>query len=145
MSFTVKSKARFCVGRKGSKRLETVQVKEHAVEPGRVPRVARMLALAIRFDGLIRQGVVKDQADLARLGNVSRARVTQIMNLLGLAPAIQEEILFLPQIERGKEPIQEHELRQIATIVGWQIQTKLWYALLNKTSAANLSKGEAGM
>jgi len=38
------------------------------------------MALAIRFDGLIRDGKVKDQAELARLGHVSRARLTQIMN-----------------------------------------------------------------
>jgi predicted XRE-type DNA-binding protein len=85
-----------------------------------------MLALAIRFDGLIRQGVVKDQADLARLGGVSRARVSQIMNLLFLAPSIQEQILFLPRIERGKEPIQEHELRRIAGVSDWRKQMRLW-------------------
>src|SRR3712207_3152134 len=33
---------------------------------------------------------------VARLGHVTRARVTQIMNLLNLAPDIQEAILFLP-------------------------------------------------
>ena len=48
-----------------------------------------MLALAHRFDRLLQDGVVADQADLARLGHVSRARVTQIMNLLQLAPDIQ--------------------------------------------------------
>jgi hypothetical protein len=46
---------------------------------------------------LIQQGVVKDYADLARLGQVSRARITQIMNLLNLAPDIQEPILFSTQ------------------------------------------------
>jgi hypothetical protein len=67
--------------------------------------VALRMAPAIRFDGLLRQGVVADQADLARLGHVSRARVTQIMNLLQLAPDIQEQVLFLPRIQSGKEPI----------------------------------------
>jgi hypothetical protein len=37
-------------------------------EPGNVPRVSKMMALAIRFDGLIRRGDVRDYADLARLG-----------------------------------------------------------------------------
>ncbi len=45
---------------------------------------------------LIREGVVTDYAELARLGHVTRARVTQIMNLLHLAPDIQETLLFLP-------------------------------------------------
>ena len=39
---------------------------------GRVPRVARLLALAIRFEELVRDGVVKNYAELARLGYVSR-------------------------------------------------------------------------
>jgi hypothetical protein len=126
MSFTVTKKARFCVGRKGSKRLDKGDALQPPGELGRIPRVARMLALAIRFDGLIQEGVVKDQADLARLGDVSRARVTQVMNLLCLAPAIQEEILFLPRIERGREPIQEHELRRIAGMPDWRKQLRLW-------------------
>jgi hypothetical protein len=53
------------------------------------------MALAIHFEGLIRQGLVKDYADLARLGGVSRARITQVVNLLNLPPTEQEEILFL--------------------------------------------------
>lgn len=57
---------------------------------GRVPRIARLMALAIRFEQLISTGEVKDYAELARLGNVSRARITQIMNLRLLAPDIQE-------------------------------------------------------
>lgn len=54
----------------------------------RVPRVAKLMALAIRFEGLIRDGVVADNAELARLGHVTRARMTQIANLLNLAPDI---------------------------------------------------------
>jgi hypothetical protein len=95
-----------------------------------------MMALAIRFDGLIRDGVIADQAVIARLGYVSRARITQIMNLLHLAPDIQEEVLFLPRIERGKEPIQEHELRRIAAVPDWRKQRRLWKhrACSNRTS-----------
>jgi hypothetical protein len=107
---------------KGRKRLEKGAAPK--VEPGRVPRVARMMALAIRFDGLIRSGVVKDQADLARLGRVSRARVTQIMNLLNLAPDIQEAILFLPRIERGCEPFTERELKPVAAQEDWGRQLR---------------------
>ncbi len=68
-----------------------------AVAPGSIPRVTRLMALAIKFDGMIARGEVRDYADIARLGYVSRARVTQIMNLTNLAPDIQEEILFLPR------------------------------------------------
>ncbi len=67
----------------------------------RIPRISRYMALAIHFEDLIRQGIITDYADLARLGHVSRARVTQIMNLRLLAPELQEELLFL-------EPITKH-------------------------------------
>src|SRR6202049_490318 len=77
-----------------------------AVAPGRVPRVARLLALAHKLDGLLRQGTVANGAALARLGHVSRSRITQIMNLLYLAPDIQEFILFLPLTVRGRDPVQ---------------------------------------
>jgi len=55
--------------------------------------VARVLALAHHWRGLIESGVVKNQAELARLVGVSRARVTQVMGLLTLAPDVQEALL----------------------------------------------------
>ena len=61
-----------------------------------IPRIARLLALAIRLEGLLRDETIRDYAELARLGRVTRARMTQIMKLLDLAPDIQEQILFLP-------------------------------------------------
>ena len=72
------------------------------LEPGRVSRVARLTALAIRFQELLRSGQVASYAELAELGHVSRARVTQIMNLLLLAPDIQEQILFCPELCRAR-------------------------------------------
>jgi hypothetical protein len=53
----------------------------------------------------------KDYSDLARLGGVSRARITQIMNMRNLAPAIQEQLLFLPA---GDSPVHERFLRRMA-------------------------------
>ena len=87
------------------------------------------MALAIRMDQLIRDGVVADQAELARLGHVSRARLTQIMNLLNLAPNIQEEILFLPPCERGRDPVTERDLRPMAAEVDWGKQKGMWNSL----------------
>jgi hypothetical protein len=94
--------------------------------PGRVPRVARLMALAIQFDGLLRQRVVRDYAALARLGHVSRARISQIMNLLFLAPDIQEELLFLPPVERGRDPVHLRQLQHIAMVQKWPKQRRLW-------------------
>ena len=93
----IESKVHFGRGRRNKKQLRTVE-KPRPV-PGRVPRVAKLMALAIRFDKLIRDGVVADYAELARLGHVTRARMSQIMNLLNLAPDIREALLFLTRVE----------------------------------------------
>ncbi len=84
------------------------------------------MALAIRFDRLVREGAVRDYADLARLGHVTRARVTQIMNLLNLAPDIQEAILFLPQVEGERDGVSERQVRDVVGEVGWKEQRKVW-------------------
>ena len=69
---------------------------------GRVPRVAKLMALAIRCDQLVRSGAVPDATALARLAHVSQPRMTQILNLTLLAPDIQEALLNLPPVEQGK-------------------------------------------
>jgi hypothetical protein len=100
------------------------------VEPGRVPRVSRLMALAIRFAGLIREGVVADYAEIASLGGVTRARVTQVMNLLHLAPDIQEQILFLPRVETGRDPVILRDLQPMISPVDWRKQRKKWRDLV---------------
>src|SRR5207247_10368752 len=69
----------------------------------RVPRVSRLMALAIRFGDLMRSGEVTSYAELARLGRVTQARMTQVMSLLCLTPDIQEDILFLPSTCNGRD------------------------------------------
>jgi len=100
--------------------------------PGRIPRVSRLMALAIRFDELVRTGVVADYAELARLGQVSRARISQIMNLLQLAPDIQEAILFSPRVARGRS-IQLWQLQPIAAVSNWKKQRTMWARLCRTT------------
>jgi hypothetical protein len=95
--------------------------KEPAPPP--VPRLTRLLALAIKFEGLLADGVVRDYADLARLGCVTRARMTQIMRLLDLAPDIQEEILF------EQPAVPERDVRPVARLVGWEQQRQAWRTL----------------
>ncbi len=122
---TVTQKVHFRTGSQSRKELQGGPPRP-LVLPGRVPRVARLMALAIRFDGLIREGVVADYAEIARLGHVTRARLTQIVNLLNLAPDIQEAILLLPPVEKGRDPITERELRPIAAVPDWQKQRRMW-------------------
>jgi hypothetical protein len=85
------------------------------------------LALAHKFEVLLRQGVIADHASLACLGHVSTARISQIMNLVLLAPDIQEEILFLPVTERGRDPIHLRQLQGISVVQSWQKQRILWH------------------
>lgn len=98
-------------------------------EPGRIPRVSRLMALAMRFDQYVRDGVVTDQSELAELGQVTRARISQIMNLLNLAPDIQETLLFLPRTSRGRDPIILRDLLPIASVLVWRKQRRLWKQL----------------
>ncbi len=93
---------------------------------GRVARVARTLALAHRIDGMIGTGELKDMADAARTTSVTRARMTQVMGLLLLAPEIQEAILDLPPVTSGRDPVSERALRRIVAEPDWQRQRELW-------------------
>jgi hypothetical protein len=106
-----------------------------AVSPGRVPRISRLMALALRLEELVRTGVVADYAALARLGHVSRARISQIQNLLTLAPDIQEALLFLPRVKRGRDPIHLRQLQPVAAILDWNQQRRLWQALVGNPEA----------
>ena len=106
------------------------EVPEGSCEQGTVPRISRLMALAIRFDGLVQRGEVQDYADLARLGYVTRARITQIMNLLNLAPDIQEALLFLPRTLKGRDPIRERDIRPIARVPHWSRQRAMWAQLV---------------
>jgi hypothetical protein len=110
---------------------------------GNVPRISRLMALAIRFNRLIKAGEIRDQAEIARLGQVTRARVTQIMNLLLLAPDIQEEILFLPRTQHGRDPIREIMVRPIAAIPGWREQRQMWRRLVVPQMVTHASGSES--
>ena len=84
------------------------------------------MALAIHFDRLVRDGEIHDYAELAELGNVTRARVTQIMNLTNLAPEIQEELLFLPRVSEGRDPLILRQFQKIAARLSWREQNRDW-------------------
>ena len=99
------------------------------IPTGRIPRVSKLMALAIRFDELIREGKVQDMSELARLAHVTQPRMTQIMNLLHLAPEIQEELMFLPCVVSGRDPIHEKTVRPICAEQDWREQREMWQAL----------------
>jgi hypothetical protein len=122
--------------KKGRKELQLGADPRPAVPAGRVPRLARLMALAIRFEGLVRSGAVKDYAELARVGHVTRARVSQIMSLVNLDPAIQEDILISPLVLRGHDPLVLHDVLPIAMEPDWKSQRRLWAALQRRAAGA---------
>jgi site-specific DNA recombinase len=100
-----------------------------ASDGGRVPRVSRLMALAIKFERLVREGAVRTYGELAEAGQISRARMSQIMHLSDLAPEIQEELLFLPRTVVGPDRYTEKGLRQVARSIDWEWQKKQFRAL----------------
>ena len=133
---TIQHKAKLHFGR-GSKSQKQAKAGPAPAKPdGRVPRVARLLALAHRFERLVEMGVAADYADLARLGRVSRARVTQIMNLLSLAPDIQEQILCWAPVTSGKDPISERGLRAVVAELDWGRQRRSYDSISQRTESA---------
>ena len=91
------------------------------------------MALALKFQGLLSTGTVRNHAELAQLGQVSRTRVCQILRLTNLAPTIQEALLFLPKTLQGPDRITENRLRRIASLVDWEAQIQLFRSHLARS------------
>jgi hypothetical protein len=126
---TVTTAVHFTTSRAGRKGLHASVRPMEDAPSGRVPRVARLMALAIRFEGLLRDGTVADMSELARLAGVTQPRMTQIMNLNHLAPDIQEDLLHLAPVENGRDPIHERMLRPVCAKLDWQRQRDMWRRL----------------
>src|SRR6056297_860227 len=109
-----------------------------ATEPvkrrGKVPRVARLMALAIQFDEMIRRGEVGDATELAMLYDITQPRMSQIRAMTLLAPDIQEAILILPQEIEGRCQIHEKGLRPIRSEVDFDRQREMWAQLQQPSS-----------
>ena len=91
----------------------------------RPAKVARILALAHHVQRSIDSGAFSNQADVARKLGITRARITQLLDLLLLAPDIQEAILHLEAAD-GVEPLSERHLREIVKLASWTEQRALW-------------------
>jgi hypothetical protein len=102
--------------------------------PAKLPHITKLMALAIRLEHLLATGEVKDQAEIARTAGITRARVTQIINLTQLAPDIQEAILNLEPTTDPVPRFREREVRTIAILPYWEKQRVLWKRLVKQTS-----------
>lgn len=99
-------------------------------DPVRRPaRVAQMLALAHRLQAAIDRGDFRDRADLARQFGFTRARISQLLDLLMLAPDLQEQILDLEAVD-GVEPLSERSLRLVVKLEAWEEQRREWLRLV---------------
>jgi hypothetical protein len=92
------------------------------------------MALAVRLERLIAEGVIADQTEIAHLGHVTTARVSQILALNMLAPDIQEAVLDLPVVIQGRAPITERDLRPIAGELSWERQRQAWRYLVDSVT-----------
>jgi hypothetical protein len=102
----------------------------------RYPRIVQVVALAIHFQDMLERGEVRNHADLARLGCISRERMSQIMMLGWLAPDIQQEVLSLPKTPGGRFPVSETRLRSIARLPSWIEQRTEWQVLAQNSPQA---------
>ena len=100
---TITGKIHLRNGPRGRRRIRRGEMPKPS-NGGRTQRITRLMALAIHYDDLIREGAVRDYAEIASLGYVTRARMSQIMSLLNLATDIQEELLVLSKTTNGREP-----------------------------------------
>lgn len=87
-----------------------------------------LIALAHKLEAQVRSGRMKDYAELARLAQITPARIGQIVILGQLAPAIQEHILFLTA--EHETTITERQLRAIAREPRWDRQRVQFERLL---------------
>jgi len=134
--------------RQASRRAE----REEGLRTPHPARVARLLALAHDIEARIEAGEFRDYADVARAHGLTRARLTQVMNLLLLAPPIQEDVLHL-EVLPGREPISERDLRRVLRSLVWDDQIAAWRAIgprdmknwpLHEGSGYKGSRNEAG-
>jgi hypothetical protein len=107
----------------------------HSQPSSRVARIARLLALAWHVEGLVRSGTVCSYAAAARLGHVSRARLSQILSLLNLAPDLQEQLLFLQRPARGRQSLTLRQVLTVTAVPDWHEQRRRWRKLRRATPA----------
>jgi len=101
----------------------------------RLPKITKLLVLAYQIEQAIDDGRAKDYADVACQLGVTRARITQVMNLLSLSPDIQATILTEPHRVRH---VTERRLRALTEALEWHKQNKMFGQLLGQARGKSL-------
>jgi hypothetical protein len=104
--------------------LKPIQQIGKKTAPKKEPSLRFCLVLAHQIQELFDQGKVKSLSEAAVLLNMCNARISQVLNLVSLAPEIQKEIL-IPNIE-ATEKITEFHIRCIAMEPKWGKQIETW-------------------
>ena len=138
-AFTITRKVHIVSGRRTQKELRPGAAPPPP--PARIPRVSKLVALAIHFDDMVRTRQIANFAAMARFGQVSRARMTQIVNLALLAADIQEELLFLPRTTKGRDVVTSKFLERVACEPDWHRQREMWAQ--HKTALPQLQQATA--
>ena len=136
-SVTVTYKFEVTRGSKGSKRIAPATTAQQEATPpaplrpvldqSSIPKLTRLLVLGHHLDRLVRDGVVRDYTQLARLTGLSKARVTQILNLTMLPPDIQLEVLLLDSADARKHRVFEKTAARLAAAhCDWNDQRAAW-------------------
>jgi len=115
------------------------------VTAGRRPRMKRILALAVRFEGQLQDGTVRDYAELARLGGVSRARITQIMSLRNLARVIPGANPGAACRVVARQVLNERLLRGMAQRCDWREQVRMWELEDDQRKSARNGRTDSGI
>jgi hypothetical protein len=107
----------------------------HVLNPGKIlikrePLLRQNLVLAYQIQELFEKEKAKNLRQVGQWLHMTHARISQIMNLLFLAPDIQEEILFS---DEGKVlRLTEHKIRKIPMEVNWAKQREMWNEICKK-------------
>jgi hypothetical protein len=86
--------------------------------------------LAWHIEEQVQSGKLGSYAAAARLGHISRARLSQIVSLLNLAPDVQEHVLFSQRPTRGRQQVPTlRQLLSVAAALDWDEQRRRWRKL----------------
>ncbi|MBI5587043.1 MAG: hypothetical protein HY889_01600 [Deltaproteobacteria bacterium] len=99
------------------------------LKPPKTPRVTELLRKAMEWKELLDAGEVPTLVEIARREGLSRARITQIMSLLRLAPDIRNYILSMPRVTK-RPVVTERLLRPIVRVENLLVQAERFQQLL---------------
>jgi hypothetical protein len=142
---TVKTKLSVQIVGHGRKKIRSsgeVEITDETPVRRKIHRITKLMALAIRFQEMLRTGEATDMIELARRSKVSQPRISQILALNLLAPDIQQALLDLPPQSKGKPFLHEKRIRPIAAILDWSEQRRVWREILAERESVESSSAE---